>query len=88
MREKEKGALPKRLARGWALSIASFLVAVTVATLYAGIELRVMDPSDALGTFVAVILLSVPTLYFIAYRRTLHVISTRAAGRHDGSGSR
>ena len=85
---EEQGASPKGLARGWVLSMAAFFIAVMVATIYSGIELHLMDPSDALGTFVAVILLSVPTLYFVAYRRTLDVISTRAAGKHDSSDSR
>lgn len=84
---EEQGISPKRLALGWLLSIALFFVAVMVATVYSGIELRLMDPKDALGAFVVTVLLSIPSLYFVAYRRTLRVISTRAAGKRDTASS-
>ena len=84
---EEQGTSPKRLARGWLLSTTLFLVAVMIATVYSGIELRLMDPKDALGAFVVTVLLSVPSLYFVAYRRALRVISTRAAGRRDAANS-
>ncbi len=82
---EEQGASPKRLARGWVLSTALFLVAVIVATCYSGVELRLMDPMDALGGFVVSVLLGVPSLYFSMYRRTLRAISTRAAVKRDGA---
>src|ERR1035437_5598277 len=49
---EEEGASPKRLARGWVLSMSLFFLAVIAATFYSGIELRLMDPKDALGGFV------------------------------------
>jgi hypothetical protein len=76
---EEQGTSSKRLARGWTLSTATFFIAVIAAAFYSGVELRFMDPMDALGGFVVSVLLSVPSLYFM-YRRTLRVISTRAAG--------
>lgn len=85
---EEQGASPKRLARGWVLSTALFLIAGIVATFYSGIELRLMAPKDALGGFIVAVLLIVPSLYFITYRRTLRVISTRASGKLDGARSK
>jgi hypothetical protein len=82
---EEQGASPKRLARGWVLSTAMFFVAVIVAVFYSGIELRLVDPKDALGGFVVAVLASVPSLYFIVYRRALRVISTRSARKPDGA---
>lgn len=82
---EEEGASPKHLALGWVFSAALFFVAVMAATFYSGIELRLMDPKYVFGAFVVAVLLSVPSLYFIAYRRMLRVISTRAAGKSDGA---
>ncbi|MGB8480129.1 MAG: hypothetical protein WCE63_15055 [Acidobacteriaceae bacterium] len=84
---EQEGISPKRLARGWGLSIALFGVTVTGASFYSGVALRLMDPKDALGGFVATILLSVPISYFGMSRRALRTISKRAAGKLDGSGS-
>jgi chromate transport protein ChrA len=75
---EELGTSPKRLARRWVLSAAMFFVAVIVAVFYSGVEFRLIDPKDALGGFVAAVLLSVPS-YFITYRMMLRVISTRMA---------
>jgi hypothetical protein len=80
---EKQGTSPKRLARGWVLSTATFFVAVIVAVFYSGVELRLMDPKDALGGIVVAVLLSVPSLYFITYRTALRVISARAAGKLD-----
>jgi hypothetical protein len=77
---EDKGAPPRLLARGWVLSAGLFFVAVMVATFYSGIELRLMDPKTALGAFVACVLFGIPSLYFIVYRRTLKVLSTRTEG--------
>jgi hypothetical protein len=76
---EEQGTSPKRLARGWVLSTAMFFVAVIATVIYSGIEFRLIDPKDALGGFVAAVLLSVPS-YFVTYRMMLRVISTRTAG--------
>jgi hypothetical protein len=88
---EERGASPKRVARGWGTSVALFGVAVVVAVFYSGIELRLMNPRDAIGGFVASVLLSVPIFYFGIYHRALKVISTRATGkqmpRSDGASS-
>jgi len=75
---EEQGTSPKQLARGWVLSVAVFFIAVIVAVIYSGIEFRLIDPKDALGRFVAGVLLSLPS-YFITYRMMLRVISTRMA---------
>jgi hypothetical protein len=76
---EKQGTSPKRLARGWVLSTAMFFVAGIVATFYSGVELRLMDPKDAMGGFVVAVLLSIPSL-FVIYRMALRVISTRATG--------
>lgn len=82
---EEQGASPKRLARGWGLSMALFGVAGIVATYYSGIELRLMDPKDAVGGFVATVLLSVPLFYFVMYRMALTRLSSRADGKSGGT---
>jgi hypothetical protein len=79
-----QGASPKRLAREWVLSTSLFIIGVIVATFYSGIELRLINPEDAFGGFIVSVLLSVPSLYFIAYRRMLRVFSARAAEKPDG----
>jgi hypothetical protein len=89
MRIREgQGASPKRLAREWVLSTSLFLIGVIVATFYSGIELRLINPEDALGGFIVSVLLSIPSLYFIAYRRTLRVISARATRKLNGADSK
>jgi membrane protease YdiL (CAAX protease family) len=80
---EEQGKPPKRLARGWGLSVALFVVAVIVATLYTGVTLHLMNPVDAVVDFVVTLLMSIPISYFTAYNRTLAVISTRAADKLD-----
>ena len=84
---EEQGTSPKRLARGWLLSTAIFFFTVIIATFYSGVEFRFMDPKDALGGFVAAVLLSIPSLYFISYRWTLKVISARAEKKRDSAHS-
>ena len=81
---EEQGASPKRLARGWGLSMALFGVTGIAATYYSGTELHLMDPKDAVGGFVFTLLLSVPTFYFGMYHMALRRISARAA-RSRGS---
>ncbi len=84
---EEQGTPPKPLARGWLLTTSIFFAAVMVAALYSAVELHLIDPKDALGAVVVAVLLSVPSLYFVAYRRTLKVISARAAGKRENASS-
>jgi hypothetical protein len=80
-----QGASPKRLARGWCLSMALFGVVTNAAVFYSGVKLHLMDPSDAAGSFVVMVLLSVSILYFGMYHRVLRFISARAAGKPGAS---
>ncbi|HEU5458559.1 MAG TPA: hypothetical protein VFU68_08065 [Terracidiphilus sp.] len=84
---EEQGVSPKRLARGWLLSMAIFCFTVIGATFYSGLKFQLIDPKDALGGFVAAVLLSAPSLYFISYRWTLSVISARAATKRGDPSS-
>jgi len=81
---EEQGATPKRLARGWGLSMALFSIAVMVALFYSGMELRLMDQMDAAISFVAMVPLSTPICYFVVYSRALTVISSRTSSKLGG----
>jgi hypothetical protein len=81
---ESKGASPKRVARGWGLSVAIFGVAGIAALSYSGVALRLMDRVDAEVNFVVMVLLSVPILYFGIYHRALRFISSRALGHQGG----
>lgn len=74
-----RGVSPKRLAHGWGLSMAFFGVAEVAATFYSGVELRLMDPRDAVISFVVMVLLSAPIFYFVTYHRALRRVSARSA---------
>ncbi len=76
---EEQGASPKRLAREWGLSMALFGVAMAAAVFYSGVELRLMDTTDAVSGFIAGVLISVPIFYFGMYNMALKRISSRAA---------
>ncbi|MGB6194588.1 MAG: hypothetical protein WBF42_19145 [Terracidiphilus sp.] len=78
---EEQGETPKRLARGWSLGMALFGVAVEAAVFYSGTVLRLMDPTDVAGGFIATVLLSVPILYFGMYYTALRSISARAVSK-------
>lgn len=78
---EERDASPKRLARGWGLSMALFSVTVMGALFYSGVELRLMNRADAMGGFIVGVLLSVPISYFVLYQRALTRISSRTTGR-------
>lgn len=78
---EEQGTSPKRLARGWGMSVALWGVSVLVATTYSGVKLRLMDPMDALGGFVVSVLLSVPIGYFMLYHMVITRISSRSAAK-------
>ena len=78
-RWEETGASPKRLARGWGLSMALFGIAVEVAVFYSGVELHLMDQNDAVGGFIVALLLGIPILYLGMYYKSLRTISSRAA---------
>jgi hypothetical protein len=84
-KREERGISPKRLARGWGLGMAVFGVAVAVAVFYSGMALRLMDPTDVAGGFIATVLLSVPILYFGMYYTALRSISARAVGKHSSA---
>jgi hypothetical protein len=78
---EKQGMSPKRLARGWGLSMALFGVAVVVAVSYSGVKLGLMNPMDAVGGLVVSVLLSVPISYFGMYHMVLTRISSRTTGR-------
>ena len=78
---EEQGVSPKRLARGWGLSMALFGVAVAVAVFYSGSVLRLMDPTDVAGGFIATVLLSVPIFYFVGSRLMLTRLSARVVSK-------
>jgi hypothetical protein len=82
---EERGASPERLARGWGLGMALFGAAVVVAVFYSGMVLRLMDPTDVVGGFLATVLLSVPILYFGMYYTALRSISARAVSKHGSA---
>jgi hypothetical protein len=81
---EEQGVSPKRLAHGWGLSMALFGVAGVAAVFYSGVELRLMDPRDAVISFVVMVLLSAPIFYFGMYHRALPRISARSAEKLGG----
>lgn len=87
-KREEHGASPKRLARAWGLITALFIVAVTVALFYSGVELRLMDASRAFGGFVAAALWGAFIVYFSAYRTALRQISARVAEKAGGPGAK
>ena len=82
---EEQGASPKRLARGWGVSVALFGAAMVVAVFYSGIKLRLMDPKDALVGFVVSLLSSAPIGYFTLYYMAIARFSSRAAAKGGGT---
>jgi hypothetical protein len=80
---EERGASPKRLARGWGLGMALFDIAVDVAVFYSGMVLHLMDPTLVVGAFITTVLMSAPTSYFVVYHLVLARISSRVAGNRD-----
>ena len=80
---EKQGISPKRLARGWGLSMMLFCVAVIVAVFYSGISLHLINLSDAVGGFIVSMLLGLPISYFVSYYMVLSFISTRAISRCD-----
>ena len=83
---EQEGTSPRRLARDWGLTMALFGVMVACAFFYSGVALRLINPKDALGGFVATVLLIAPISYFGMNRRALKTISKRSAEKLDGSG--
>lgn len=83
---EEQGTTPKRLAHGWAVGMVFFGVAAAIAVFYSGNALRLMDPTHAIGDFIAVVLFMVPILYFTMHRLALTRICARATGK-QGSAS-
>ena len=81
---EEQGTSPKRLARGWGMSVALWGVSVLVATTYSGVKLRLIDPMDALVCFVGSVLLSVPIAYFMLYYMAITRLSSRSAAKIAG----
>lgn len=86
-REKQRPS-PKQLAREWGVSVALFGLAVVGAVIYSGVRLGLMNPSDAIGSLVISVLLSVPISYFTLYHMTLTRISSKAAGEGGGTRSK
>lgn len=84
-KREEQGASPRRLARGWGLGMALFGVTAVVAVFYSGTVLRLMDPADVVGGFIATVLLSVPILYIGMYYTALRSISARAVRKRDSA---
>jgi hypothetical protein len=78
---EEQGASPKRLARGWGLSMALFGVVLGFAVFYSGVKLRLMHMSDAVSSFVTMALFSGLIFYFGMYHRALTRISSRTTGK-------
>jgi ABC-type multidrug transport system permease subunit len=65
--------------------MALFGVAVAVAVFYSGMVLRLMDPTDVVGGFIATVLLSVPILYFVGSHLMLTRLSARAVSKHGNA---
>jgi len=81
---EEQGTSPKRLARGWGMGVAFWGVSVLAATTYSGVNLRLIDPMDALVCFVGSVLLSVPIAYFMLYYMAITRLSSRSAAKIAG----
>jgi hypothetical protein len=79
-RWEDQGVLPKRVARGWGLSMVLFGIATAFAVFYTGIKFHLMEPRDAVISFFVMVLLSAPIFYFVVYRRALTRISSRRGG--------
>lgn len=74
---RERGALLKPLARGWALSMALFTLACVSAVAYSGIKLHLIDPTGSLGNFIITGVICVVISYFTMYRIALNRITAR-----------
>jgi len=81
---EERGVSPKRLARGWGLSMALFIVALGVAVFYSGVELGLLDRKDAVVSFIVTTLWGGCIVYFTLYHMVLRRISARSAGKQEG----
>ena len=66
-RWRARGIAPKRLARRWGASMAIFSIAVIAAVGYTGAKFGLMEPRDAVGGFVVLVLLSAPVSYLTIY---------------------
>ncbi|MGB6691060.1 MAG: hypothetical protein WBE76_24770 [Terracidiphilus sp.] len=81
---EERGVSPRRVARGWGLSMVLFGFAVGFAVFYLGINLHLIAPRDAVIGFVVTVLLSAPIFYFGMYHMALARISSRTSGKLSG----
>jgi hypothetical protein len=74
---EEQGVTPKRLARGWGLSMVIFVVAMGVAVFYSGVKLHLMGRWDAVVSFI------VSTLWggLIVYFTLCHMVSRRLSSK-------
>jgi hypothetical protein len=81
---EEQGASPKRLARGWGLSMALFVIATGAAVFYSGVKLCRMDRLDAIVSFAATAFLGGGIVYFTLYHMALRRISSRTARNLGG----
>jgi hypothetical protein len=75
---EEQGASPKRLARGWGLSMLLFGVVIQFAVFYSGVQLSLIRLNDAIISFVAAALFNGLVFYFGMYHMALNRISSRA----------
>jgi hypothetical protein len=77
---EERAVSPKRLAHGWGLSMALFVVVLGVAVFYSGVEFGLMDRKDAVDSFIVTALWGGCIVYFTLYHMALKRICSRAAG--------
>jgi hypothetical protein len=71
------GLSPMRLAFAWSLSIALFFLAVCSALFYSGVELKLVDPNDAVWVFGMMVVGGSVSAALIPYKMMLARISGR-----------
>lgn len=84
-KREEQGTSPKRLARGWGLSMALFGVVLGFAVFYSGVKFSLIGLSDAVISFVTTALFSGLIFYFGMYHMALKRISSRTAAKLGGT---
>jgi hypothetical protein len=84
-KREEQSASPKRLARGWGLSMALFGVVLGFAVFYSGFKLSLIGLSDALISFATVAAFSGLIFYFGMYHMALKRISSRSPAKLGGT---
>ena len=76
-RSEKRGSPPRRLARGWGMSVAVCCVMVMGAASYSGVALGFESPGTAIGGGVAGALLGAFITYLTMYHMALARISSR-----------